>query len=196
MRRSAWTIWGRRCSRPCRSALPPAAAVTRRRNDEATTPRPRRKVPEGQAGRQADRAVDGRRRSHRLRPDLLPDGLLHLLRDAAAALLVQARRRRRHGPGPRRGAARGLRGRQDRHGQDQAGRQVLAAVQPRGHVRRTSSTRSSAASSTPWPPASRRRTSRTSRARRSAPSRARRSPASRRRTTRRSCSSSSAPSAA
>ena len=58
----------------------------------------------------------------------------HLLRDPAPAVLVQARRRRQHGAGPRRGPARGVRGRQDRHGQDQHGRQVLAAGRPRGHV--------------------------------------------------------------
>ena len=61
-------------------------------------------------------------------------GYIDLLRDAAPAVLVQARRRRQHGPGPRRGAARGLRGRQDRHGQDPQGRQVLAAGRPRGDL--------------------------------------------------------------
>ncbi len=39
-------------------------------------------------------------------------------------------------PGPGRGRSAGLRGRQDRHGQDQEGRQVLAAVQQGSHLRR------------------------------------------------------------
>ena len=130
-------------------------------------------------GRQADGPVDRRRRSHRLRPDLLPDGQFHLQRDAEAAVLLQAGRRRDDGPGPRRRRSAGLRGRQDRHGQDQGRRQVLAAVRDQARSRpRTSSTRSSAASSPPSPPASRSPTTRTSRAPRSASRPARRSPAS------------------
>ena len=56
-------------------------------------------------------------------------------------------------PGPRRRRPAGLRGRQDRHGQDQRGREVLAAVRTATSRPRTSSTRSSAASSTPSPTA-------------------------------------------
>ena len=89
-----------------------------------------------EARRQADRAVDGRRRLHRLRPDLLPDGSVHLLVDAEVAVLVQARRPDQPAAGPRRGPAGSVRGRQDRHDQDQAGRQVLAAVRGSGHVGR------------------------------------------------------------
>ena len=55
-------------------------------------------------------------------------------RDAAAAVLLQARRRRQRRPGPRRVRPGGLRGRQDRHGEDQDRHQVLAAGRPRGHV--------------------------------------------------------------
>ena len=69
------------------------------------------------------------------------------------------------GAGPRRGHARDLRGRQDRHGEDQEGRDVLQAGQPRGRRPRTSSTRSSAPSPPTSPTATPAPTSATSSAR-------------------------------
>ncbi len=100
----------------------------------------------------------------------------------SAAVLVQARRRRADGAGPRRGPARGLRGRQDRHGQDPQGRQVLAAGRSRSDVRGRQVRDGARCSSRPSRPATR-STSRTSTVPRPARSRARRSRASRRPTT-------------
>ena len=65
---------------------------------------------------------------------LLPDGLHGRLRHAAAAVLVEARRRRDAGAGPRRVRPADLRGRQDRHREDPHRRQVQPAGRPRGDV--------------------------------------------------------------
>ena len=67
---------------------------------------------------------------------VLPVRVPGRLRDAAAAVLVQARRRDQPGARPRRGAARDLRGRQDRHGHDPHGRQVQPAGEPGGDLGR------------------------------------------------------------
>ena len=146
MRRSAWTIGAALLA--ALSLVVAACGGSSRdegRSRPRTQPAPSRPA-RRQAGRQADRPVGRRRRLHRLRSHVQPDGRLHLLLDAEAAVLVQARRLDDDGPGPRRGSAGGLRGRQDRHRQDQAGREVLAALQTRKSRPPTSSTRSSAAS--------------------------------------------------
>ena len=100
-----------------RSSSPPPAA-RRRSSHESPVPgaRPRRRGPlglrrrgrqprrrradrhargagRGQAGREADDAVDRRRRQRRSRHHLLLDGLHGVVRDPAAAVLVEARRR-------------------------------------------------------------------------------------------------------
>ena len=82
-----------------------------------------------QAGKQGGNADVPRRRRRRLprpRPDVLHVRLQVAVRDQPPAVLVQARRRRQAGAGPRRGRAADLRGQQDDHGQDQEGRQVRA----------------------------------------------------------------------
>ena len=121
-----------------------------RRQEQAPTPA--RRASRRQDGRQADGPVDRRRRSHRLRPDLLPDGSISsATRRRSSCTRTSPTTATDDGPGPRRRRPAGLRGRQDRHGQDQARRQVLAAVRTNTVTSRTSSTRSSAASSPPSP---------------------------------------------
>ena len=87
-----------------------------------------------------------RRRLPRPGPHVLHGRLPGRLSDAAAAVQLQARQRDGPGPGPRGGQAADLRRPEDDHGQDQAGREVQPAGQPRGDARRTSSTPSSASS--------------------------------------------------
>ena len=151
---------------------------------------------EGKAGREAHGAVDGRRRQHRLRHQLLPDGLHGLLRDPAPAVLVEARRRRDPGARPRRVRSAGLRGRQDRHREDPHRREVQPAGQPRGDVQGRQ-VRDRARLLQHGPERLRGRLlRRPGRRQAGRQARARRSRASRRRTTRRSSSSSSAAPAA
>ena len=92
-----------------------------------------RRSRQGQEGRQGHVPGRGGRRLPRPGADVLHVRLRGGLRHAAAALLVQARRRREAGAGPRRGRAADLGGQQDDHGEDPLRGEVLAARQPRGH---------------------------------------------------------------
>ena len=199
MRRSAWTIGA-----ALLAALSLGVAACGGSDNDAATEHEQRRATrrrrrrQAEAGRQADGAVDRRRRLHRLRPDLLPDGLLHLQRDAEARCTrTSPTTATTPVPDLADGRPAGLRGRQDRHGQDQAGRQVLAAVSD--HAVTSADVKYAIERgffNTVGDRLHARPTSATSRARRSASSRARRSRASRRPTTTRSSSSSSARSAA
>ena len=95
--------------------------------------RQQRRSRQGQEGRQGHVPGRGRRRLPRSGADLLHVRLRGRLRHAAAAVLVQARRRRDAGAGPRRGRAADLGRQQDHHGEDPLRCEVLAARQPRGH---------------------------------------------------------------
>ena len=113
-----------------RSSPPVAAAPTTRQRRLRRAPRA---APDrGQAGRRPHLPRRGD-------VDYLDPGqtLLHVrlqgaVRDQPAAVLASARERREAAARPRRRRAADLRGQEDDHDQDQAGRQVRAAGQPRG----------------------------------------------------------------
>ena len=177
MRRSAWTI-GATVLAALSLGVAACGGSDNSSSDDSKHQHRHQGAREGQDRRQADGALDWRRRSHRLRPDLLPDGQFHLQRHAEAALQLQAGRRQ--DPGRRTSPTAILRFLRTARPSRSRSRRASSTRRPttRKSRPRTSSTRSSAASSARWPPASRSRTTRTSRARRSTSSRARRSRAS------------------
>ena len=89
----------------------------------------------GQEGRQAHRPLRRRRRLHGPRQDVLHVRDRDHQRDPSRPVRVPAGGHDEAGAGPRRGQAGDLRGRQDRHGQAQAGRHVLHAGEPRGDLK-------------------------------------------------------------
>ena len=132
MRRSAWTIGAALLAALSLGVAACGGSSSDEQRGQARTPTPTRprRPDDGQGRRQADGPLGRRRR-------LTSTAVGPTTRWATSSA---TRRRSRCTPtspttattmvpGPRRGSAGGLRGRQDRHGQDQAGREVLAAVQ-------------------------------------------------------------------
>ena len=114
----------------------PGAGGMRRGRRRAACRAGQRPAAGGQEGRRPVGALRRRRRQHRPGHHLLPVRLPRRVRDAAAAVLVQARRRDQPRAGPCRGRAGDLRRRQDADDQDPLGREVQPAGGPRGHDRR------------------------------------------------------------
>ena len=94
MRRSAWTIGVALIATLSLGVAACGSNTSGGSSDKCKGPRIEYPAQGSQAGREAHGPLGGRRRLHRLRPDVLPVGLSDLQFDAAAALLVQARRRR------------------------------------------------------------------------------------------------------
>ena len=111
-------------------------------------------------------------------------------RDQPRSVRLHARRHVQARAGPRRGRPGDLRGRQDRHREDQEGRDVLQAGQPRGHLEGRQVRDRARVHSRTSPTVTPASTCATSSALRRSRAPTRRSRASRRPTTRRSCSSS------